>query len=63
LSAPLLRPLSRVESQRGNYFYSPDTRLVAMAVLIAATSLVVCILYLGVGRLVDRRTQAWRMSQ
>jgi iron(III) transport system permease protein len=35
----------------------------AMAVLIAATSLVVCILYLGIGRLVDRRTQAWRMSQ
>jgi iron(III) transport system permease protein len=32
----------------------------AMAVLIAATSLVVCILYLGLGRLVDRNTQKWR---
>lgn len=32
----------------------------AMAVLIAATSLVVCILYLGIGRLAERRTQAWR---
>mgnify|MGYP001570407664 CR=1 FL=1 len=32
----------------------------AMAVLIAATSLVVCILYLGIGWLAERRTQAWR---
>lgn len=32
----------------------------AMAVLIAATSLVVCILYLGLGRLVERSTQRWR---
>jgi iron(III) transport system permease protein len=32
----------------------------AMAVLIAATSLAVCILYLGIGWLVERRTQAWR---
>jgi iron(III) transport system permease protein len=32
----------------------------AMAVLIAATSLVVCILYLGLGRLVERKTQKWR---
>jgi iron(III) transport system permease protein len=32
----------------------------AMAVLIAATSLVVCVLYLGLGRLVERRTQKWR---
>ena len=32
----------------------------AMAVLIAATSLVACILYLGIGWLVERRTQAWR---
>jgi len=32
----------------------------AMAVLIAATSLVACILYLGVGRLVERKTQTWR---
>jgi iron(III) transport system permease protein len=32
----------------------------AMAVLIAATSAVVTLLYLGAGRLVDRRTQAWR---
>jgi iron(III) transport system permease protein len=31
-----------------------------MAVLIAATSLVVCILYLGIGRLAERRMQAWR---
>jgi iron(III) transport system permease protein len=31
-----------------------------MAILIAATSLVVCILYLGLGRLVDRTTQKWR---
>jgi iron(III) transport system permease protein len=35
----------------------------AMAVLIAATSLAVCILYLGLGRLVERRTQAWRLTQ
>ena len=35
----------------------------AMAVLIAATSLTVCILYLGIGRLVERRTQAWRTAQ
>jgi iron(III) transport system permease protein len=32
----------------------------AMAVLIAATSLVACILYLGLGWLVDRKTQKWR---
>ena len=32
----------------------------AMAVLIAATSLAVCILYLGLGRLVERSTQKWR---
>ncbi len=32
----------------------------AMAVLIAATSLVVCILYLGIGRLAERHTQRWR---
>jgi len=32
----------------------------AMAVLIAATSAVVTLLYMVVGRLVDRRTQAWR---
>ncbi|HJT60340.1 MAG TPA: putative 2-aminoethylphosphonate ABC transporter permease subunit [Burkholderiales bacterium] len=32
----------------------------AMAVLIAATSLVACILYLGVGWLVERKTQKWR---
>lgn len=32
----------------------------AMAVLIAATSLVVSILYLGLGRLVERTTQKWR---
>jgi iron(III) transport system permease protein len=32
----------------------------AMAVLIAATSLVVCVLYLGLGRLVERKTQKWR---
>ena len=32
----------------------------AMAVLIAATSLTVCILYLGIGRLAERRTQRWR---
>ena len=32
----------------------------AMAVLIAATSLVVTLAYLGVGKWVERRTQAWR---
>lgn len=32
----------------------------AMAVLIAATSAVVTLLYLAVGKWVDRRTQAWR---
>ena len=32
----------------------------AMAVLIAATSLVACILYLGLGWLVERKTQKWR---
>ncbi|RZL98165.1 MAG: putative 2-aminoethylphosphonate ABC transporter permease subunit, partial [Variovorax sp.] len=32
----------------------------AMAVLIAGTSAVVTLLYLVVGRLVERRTQAWR---
>jgi iron(III) transport system permease protein len=32
----------------------------AMAILIAATSLVVCIAYLGLGRLVERGTQKWR---
>jgi hypothetical protein len=32
-----------------------------MAVLIAMTSLSVCILYLGVGRLAERHTQRWRM--
>ena len=32
----------------------------AMAVLIAATSLAVCILYLGIGRLAEHRTQSWR---
>ena len=32
----------------------------AMAVLIAATSAVVTLAYLGVGRLVERRTQAWK---
>ncbi len=35
----------------------------AMAVLIAATSLTVCILYLGLGWLVERRTQAWRTNR
>jgi iron(III) transport system permease protein len=34
----------------------------AMAVLIAATSLVVCILYLGIGRLAERHTQSWRKT-
>jgi iron(III) transport system permease protein len=32
----------------------------AMAVLIAATSLAACIVYLGLGWLVDRKTQKWR---
>lgn len=32
----------------------------AMAVLIAGTSALVTLLYLGLGRLVERRTQAWR---
>jgi iron(III) transport system permease protein len=32
----------------------------AMAVLIAATSTIVTLLYLALGKLVDRRTQAWR---
>lgn len=32
----------------------------AMAVLIAATSAMVTLLYLGLGKLVDKRTQAWR---
>jgi len=32
----------------------------AMAVLIAATSLAACILYLGLGWLVERQTQKWR---
>jgi iron(III) transport system permease protein len=32
----------------------------AMAVLIAATSLAACILYLGVGWVVERKTQKWR---
>jgi iron(III) transport system permease protein len=35
----------------------------AMAVLIAATSLAVCIIYLGIGWLVERRTQAWRTTK
>ena len=35
----------------------------AMAVLIAATSLTVCILYLGIGWLAERRTQAWRLTK
>jgi len=34
----------------------------AMAVLIATSSLVVCLLYLGLGRLVERRTQRWRVT-
>ena len=34
----------------------------AMAVLIAVTSLTVCILYLGVGRLAERRAQSWRKT-
>jgi iron(III) transport system permease protein len=34
----------------------------AMAVLIALTSLIVCILYLGIGRLAERRTQSWRKT-
>jgi len=32
----------------------------AMAVLIAATSLIVTLVYLLVGKWVDRRTQVWR---
>ena len=32
----------------------------AMAVLIAATSLAACVLYLGLGWLIDRKTQKWR---
>ena len=32
----------------------------AMAVLIAATSLAACIVYLGIGWLVERKTQKWR---
>lgn len=35
----------------------------AMAVLIAAASLAACAVYLGIGRLVERRTQAWRISK
>src|SRR5574341_928688 len=35
----------------------------AMSVLIAATSLVVCIAYLGLGWLVDRTTQKWRLAK
>jgi iron(III) transport system permease protein len=35
----------------------------AMAVLIAAASLSACLAYLGIGWLVDRRTQAWRASK
>jgi iron(III) transport system permease protein len=35
----------------------------AMAVLIAAASLAACLVYLGIGWLVDRRTQAWRASK
>jgi len=36
----------------------------AVTALIAATSLLLCILYdVGIGRLVDRRTQAWRLTQ
>jgi hypothetical protein len=31
-----------------------------MAVLIAGASLTACLAYLGIGWLVDRRTQAWR---
>jgi hypothetical protein len=34
-----------------------------MAVLIAAASLAACLVYLGIGWLVDRRTQAWRASK
>ena len=34
----------------------------AMAVLIAATSLVVCIIYIGIGWLVGRSTQRWRVA-
>jgi iron(III) transport system permease protein len=32
----------------------------AMAVLIAGTSALVTLLYMGLARLVERRTQAWR---
>lgn len=32
----------------------------AMAILIAAASLAACLVYLGIGWLIDRRTQAWR---
>jgi len=35
----------------------------AMAILIAAASLVACIGYLGIGRLVERNTQAWRSTR
>jgi hypothetical protein len=35
----------------------------AMAALVAAAALVVCILYLGIARLVERRTHAWRNAQ
>ena len=35
----------------------------AMAVLIAAASLAASTVYLGIGRLVERRTQAWRTSK
>jgi iron(III) transport system permease protein len=35
----------------------------AMAVLIAAASLAASTIYLGIGRLVERRTQAWRTSK
>jgi iron(III) transport system permease protein len=35
----------------------------AMAILIAATSLAVCIAYLGLGWLVERGTQKWRLAK
>jgi iron(III) transport system permease protein len=35
----------------------------AMAILIAAASLVACIVYVGIGRLVERNTQAWRSTR
>jgi len=35
----------------------------AMAVLIAAASLAACTVFLGIGRLIERRTQAWRTSK